>query len=131
MDTPIKNVGPALNRSSGGLHMGSSTLEGKLLRRPGHLTIPHNSYSDQAIPPIKYAPLMMPKSATHGYLVDEDKLNALSCYIIGHCVRIYQQDRHTFSFSYIMRHSYKEAKWMPPMKEAPMLVAKEPLKRGK
>jgi hypothetical protein len=56
--------------------MGGSMLEGKLLRRPGHLTIPHNIHSDQAIPPIKYAPLIMPKSAICGYLVDEDKRDA-------------------------------------------------------
>jgi hypothetical protein len=74
--------------------MGGSTLEGKLLRRLGHLTMPHNIHSDQAIPPIKYAPLMMPKSVIRDHLVDEDKWNALSCYIIGHRVPIHRQNRH-------------------------------------
>jgi hypothetical protein len=78
--------------------MGGSILEGKLLRRPGHLTMPHNIHSDQAIPPIKSAPLMMPKSAIRGYLVDEDKWDALSCYIIGHRVPVHRQDRHAFPF---------------------------------
>jgi hypothetical protein len=60
--------------------------------------MPHNIHSDQAIPPIKYAPLIMPKSAIRGYLVDEDKRDAISCYIIGHCVPVHQQDRHAFPF---------------------------------
>jgi hypothetical protein len=31
-------------------------------------------------------------------LVDEDKWDALSCYIIGHRVPIHRQDRHAFPF---------------------------------
>jgi hypothetical protein len=60
--------------------------------------MPHNIHSDQAIPPIKYAPLMMPKSAIRGYLVDEDEWDALSCYSIGHRVPVHRQERHAFPF---------------------------------
>ena len=60
--------------------------------------MPHSMHSDQAIPPIKYAPLIMPKSVIRGYLVDEDKRDAISCYIIGHRVPVHQQGRHAFRF---------------------------------
>jgi hypothetical protein len=61
--------------------------------------MPHDIHSDQAIPRIKYTPLMMPKSAIRGYLVDEDERDALSCYIVGYCVPAHRQDRHAFPFS--------------------------------
>jgi hypothetical protein len=51
------------------MQMTGSTLEGKLLRRPGHLTMPHRIHNDQVIPEAKWALLMMPTSAMRGYLV--------------------------------------------------------------
>jgi hypothetical protein len=55
------------------MQMTGSTLEGKLLRRPGHLTMSHPIHNDQVIPEAKCALLMMPTSAMRGYLVDEDQ----------------------------------------------------------
>jgi hypothetical protein len=77
--------------------MGSRALKGKLRRRPGHLTMAHNVHSNQAISSAKWAPLMMPKAAVRGYLVDEEEWDAFPFHIIGHRVPVHRQDRHAFT----------------------------------
>lgn len=92
--------------------------------------MPPNSRSDQAMPPAKYTPLMLPKSVICRDLVDEDERDAFSSYMVGHRVAVHRQDRHPFPFSFHDATLLHKARFMPSTKEPPMLVVKEPPRLG-